>query len=613
MVVQDEPRTETIEVDSVESARPQHGQTDLRRRLDERHVNMIAFSATIGIGLFLQSGKVIYLIGPGGAVMAYLLMGSVLWSCVASLGEMTAIFPVRGPIIDFPSRFIDESVGFAVGWMAWFAYVILVATEVSAIAQLFNFKYQPDYLRLFNYPQESLGWEFGQQTSPAVWVGIFLLAILLINFLPVRAYGELEYWFGCFKMTVISLLILFNVVLNAQNTAKGKQRRFEFYDSPYGFFSANSTTSSPTRTYTFHGDTGRLVGMWSSLNTIFFSLMGFFTVSITAAENVHLEKNESIKLATRKISLRVMLLYSLFVFTVGLNVPYNDPGLVDNTISSIRRGEYSALVISCVRGGVTGFPHLFNAFYIFSAFSTGINALYVSSRLLHALANIRNVWPNWSWAQSIKRRLERTTSKGVPATAVFVSWLFGFAGFLAVRPSPAKILGRMAINTTASMLIVYSCVCLSFLVFKTRTVNGPHSGSITIPSPSGHLLNRNAPTYPYKSHFQYLRALYGLIACGLLAIFNGWRSFLNPFSAADFIASYISVVVFIFLVSAYHVKEEGWNPMRWGRRYTMDTDRPLEVQEGAKRKGQFSRVDKSAYLSAENAKGLAQWVWVWMK
>jgi yeast amino acid transporter len=91
-----------------------------RRSLGERHVNMITFSSTVGIGLFLQSGKMIYLIGPGGALIAYLLMGSLMWSAVASLGEMTALFPVKGPTIDFPSRYVDESVGFAVGWMAWY-------------------------------------------------------------------------------------------------------------------------------------------------------------------------------------------------------------------------------------------------------------------------------------------------------------------------------------------------------------------------------------------------------------------------------------------------------------------------------------------------------------
>ena len=90
-----------------------------RRSLGERHVNMIAFSATIGIGLFLQSGKIMYLIGPGGAILAYLIMGTLLWSANSSLGEMTAIFPVKGPIIDFPARYLDESIGFTVGWMAW--------------------------------------------------------------------------------------------------------------------------------------------------------------------------------------------------------------------------------------------------------------------------------------------------------------------------------------------------------------------------------------------------------------------------------------------------------------------------------------------------------------
>lgn len=80
---------------------------------------MIAFSACIGVGLFLQSGKVIALAGPGLAFIAYLLVGTVVWSTFASLGEMTALFPVRGALFEFPRRFIDAGIGFSVGWMAW--------------------------------------------------------------------------------------------------------------------------------------------------------------------------------------------------------------------------------------------------------------------------------------------------------------------------------------------------------------------------------------------------------------------------------------------------------------------------------------------------------------
>jgi amino acid permease len=49
---------------------------------------MMAFSACIGFGLFLQSGKVIYIAGPGLAVVAVALAASVMWSVIACLGEV---------------------------------------------------------------------------------------------------------------------------------------------------------------------------------------------------------------------------------------------------------------------------------------------------------------------------------------------------------------------------------------------------------------------------------------------------------------------------------------------------------------------------------------------
>lgn len=95
------------------------GHTELRQSLKERHVNMIGFSTVLGLGLFLSAGKAIYLAGPGAAVVAYLVAGTVMWSAMACLGEMTALFPVKGPIFEFPRRFIDESVGLAIGWITW--------------------------------------------------------------------------------------------------------------------------------------------------------------------------------------------------------------------------------------------------------------------------------------------------------------------------------------------------------------------------------------------------------------------------------------------------------------------------------------------------------------
>jgi amino acid permease len=40
---------------------------------------MIGFSTVLGVGLFLSAGKAIFLAGPGGAVLAYLVTGTIVW------------------------------------------------------------------------------------------------------------------------------------------------------------------------------------------------------------------------------------------------------------------------------------------------------------------------------------------------------------------------------------------------------------------------------------------------------------------------------------------------------------------------------------------------------
>lgn len=74
---------------------------------------------TLVIGLFLGSGRSLAGAGPGGAVLCYLLMATVISSVISCLGEMTALMPVNAPVMEFPRRFVDRGVGFAVGWVYW--------------------------------------------------------------------------------------------------------------------------------------------------------------------------------------------------------------------------------------------------------------------------------------------------------------------------------------------------------------------------------------------------------------------------------------------------------------------------------------------------------------
>ena len=72
-----------------------------------------------------------------------------------------------------------------------------------------------------------------------------------------------------------------------------------------------------------------------------------------------IHRKRRVKLATRKITIQFIMRYILVVFMVGLNVPYNDKNLRDASISSIRQGQNSNLIIACIRSGVLSLLHFF--------------------------------------------------------------------------------------------------------------------------------------------------------------------------------------------------------------------------------------------------------------
>jgi amino acid permease len=477
---------------------------------------------------------------------------------------MTALFPVQGPLFEFPGRFIDEAVGYATGWITWFAWVVILSAETLAVAQLWKFRFDPQYLKDVGYPEEQLGWST-ESYSPAVWVFLFLIIIGLINLLPVKHYGQIEYLFGVIKIIFISGLIFFNVVLSAMQLVH-KGNHFWTWNQPYGFSSSSfivhpSHDTNPGVVLT--GASGHFLALWTAILSAVFSFVGFETIAVTAAENKDLEKHETIKLATKKLYMRITILYVLCTFVAGLNVPSDDPNLVNIQINSVRAGQNSIFILAAVRNHLRTWPSIFNGFFIFSAMTSGINALYVSSRLLHAMASIPEAWPLWT--QNTRRRLERTTASGVPIGTVFVSWCFGFVAFLAVKPFPSIVLGRITNNAVVSELICYTVICLSYINFYHRIKAAAEDHTLENRS----AYNRDDKQYPYRTHGQLFRAYYGFIFGTLLILFNNWRAFVTPFSLPDFIASYVGILAFFALIAAYHIKSDGWNPMKWRRNASM--------------------------------------------
>lgn len=177
---------------------PKKHYTELKRTLKTRHIQMIAVGGVLGNGLFIGSGKMLGNSGPLGILLGFLITGFIVFSVMVSFGEMVALIPIAGGISAFGSRFVDDGLGFALGFCYWFSLAIAIPTQVSSAAVLLT------YFEPFN------PWNL----YPAVMVVVFLFVIIFINSMRVQIYGEIEYVFGQIKLTLLLGLIILMFVLN---------------------------------------------------------------------------------------------------------------------------------------------------------------------------------------------------------------------------------------------------------------------------------------------------------------------------------------------------------------------------------------------------------------
>lgn len=198
---------------------------DVKRSLKTRHLSMIAIGGSIGTGLFLASGNAIATAGPGGALVAYVAIGLMVFFLMTSLGEMATYMPVSGSFSTYATRFVDPAFGFALGWNYWFNWAITLAVDISTAAIIVQFWFP--------------------QTPAWLWSTIFLVLIFGLNALSVRAYGESEYWFSIIKVATVIVFLVIGVltifgILGGQFIGF---KNFTFGEAPFkgGFFAILGT------------------------------------------------------------------------------------------------------------------------------------------------------------------------------------------------------------------------------------------------------------------------------------------------------------------------------------------------------------------------------------
>lgn len=361
------------DADAARAGQSQQGQ-GLKRGLTSRHMSMIAIGGAIGTGLFVASGATISQAGPGGALVAYLAMGLMVFLLMQSLGEMSAYIPVPGAFETYASRFVSPSVGFALGWNYWFNWAITVAAELAAAAIVMEY------------------WWPGVPSW--IWSASFLALLFALNFMSAKVYGEGEFWFAIIKVGAVIVFLVLGILMIA------------------GIMGHSPGLSN------WHHGKAPFVGGFGGVMTVFliagFSFQGTELIGIAAGESK--EPAKVIPRATRQIFWRIMVFYIGSIAVIGLLLPYTDPNLLAGEVTDVAVSPFT-LVLR--RAGVAAAAAVMNAVILTSVLSAGNSGLYASARMLYALAREGK-------APSV---LARTNRRGVPVPALVVTTVVGAACF----------------------------------------------------------------------------------------------------------------------------------------------------------------------------------------
>ncbi|MEU4143601.1 amino acid permease [Streptomyces parvulus] len=376
----------------------------LQAGLKNRHLSMIAIGGVIGAGLFVGSSSGIATAGPG-ILLSYALVGTLVVLVMRMLGEMSAANPTSGSFSAHADRALGPWAGFSIGWLYWFFWVVVLAVEATAGAVILE------------------GW------IPAVpqwgWALIVMVVLTATNLVSVGSYGEFEFWFAGIKVVAIAAFIVVGGL------------------AVFGLLPGADTDQAGLSNLTEHG--GFLPNGAGAILTgvllVVFSFMGSEIPTLAAGESE--DPQRAVTKATNSIIWRIGVFYLGSIFVVVALLPWDSQSIVD-------KGSYVAALDSL---GIANAGQIMNFIVLTSVLSCLNSGLYTASRMAFSLGR-RGDAP---------KAFARTTSQGVPRTAILVSVVFGFVAVFFNYEFPDSVFLFLVNSSGAVALFVWLVICLSQL------------------------------------------------------------------------------------------------------------------------------------------------------
>lgn len=111
----------------------------MHRQLSNRKVQLVAVGSSIGTALFMSIGGALNSGGPGSLLVAFLIYNCILALINNCMAEMTVYMPVSGSFIRLAGHWVDDALGFCVGWNFFLFACVIIPFEITALSLVLSY------------------------------------------------------------------------------------------------------------------------------------------------------------------------------------------------------------------------------------------------------------------------------------------------------------------------------------------------------------------------------------------------------------------------------------------------------------------------------------------
>lgn len=420
---------------------------------------------------------------------------------MCALGEMAAWLPHSSGFAGYASRFCDPALGFALGWTYWCKYIITTPNQLTATALIIQLWCPPE------------------KVNPGVFIAVFLVVIISINYFGIKFFGEFEFWLSSIKVVVIIGVIFLSFLL-AVGAGPGPATGFKYWKDPGAF--------AP---YIQKGDqsAGKFYGFWSSFVNAVFAYLGTELIGVTVGEAQNPRK--TIPRAIKLTFYRILFFYCLSVFFLGMLIPYNSVDLHNSNQATVGAAA-SPFVLAIRLAGIRHLPGIVNGCILLFTFSASNSDLYIASRTLYGLAERGHAPKIFKW----------TDKRGVPVPALFISALFCCSAFMNAAQNSAQVFSYF-VNLVS---IFGLCAWISLLVTHIFFVKARKAQGIT------------NEQMPFVAPLGIWGSYFALFFCVLIALTKNFNVFTRSpkygnFDYKNFITGYLAIPIYLICIFGYKI------------------------------------------------------------